>query len=225
MPFLKLPIFIRDWHEKARMKFFYFILIFLSLIVLFFFLSTFIFVYVHEKSIEKETYEPMKKILLRLSLENVITDKFLNFIYLIDIELVVFYIHWLLFILLKKQHFIIEFFNHIYWTFFNKFYFSFLLACNSTILFIFYESETVVKLNAFNLWLFFFISTVFIFFFTLIIYLCFELPLKRLFKFLFSSKYTIEYEKEELINNNNINNKKEVNIEDNKDNNEDETKN
>ena len=215
-PFLKLPVLIRDWHGRTEMKLFYIILLVLSLIILFFLFSTKIFLFADKKSIDNnKAYNNMNKKLIRLSLENIITDKILNCIYLIDIELVVFFVHWGLFILLIKQQFIIEFFNHIYWTFFNKFYFSFILACNSTILFIFYESETVVKLNEFNLWLFFFICTAFIFINTLIFYIAFELPLKRLFKFWFSNNYSIDLGKEEFIKSNNTNNKKEVTVDDN----------
>ena len=150
----------------------------------------------------------MRKILLKLSLEKVVCNKFLNFIYLMDIELVVLFVQWGFFILLLKQHFIIEFFNHIYWTFFNKFYFSFLLSCNSVILYIFYESETVVKLNAFNLWLYYFISTVFIFVVTIIIYITIELPLKRISKYLFSNNYKINFD--EPVIDKNIEDKKDV---------------
>ena len=135
----------------------------------------------------------MQKKLIILSLENIITNKLLNFIYLVDIELVVLFVQWGFFILLIKQQFIIEFFNHIYWTFFNKFYFSFLLSCNTSILYIFYQSETVVKLNAFNLWLYFFISTVFIFIVTFLIYIAFELPLKKISKYLLSNDYKIDF--------------------------------
>ena len=112
----------------------------------------------------------------------------LNIIYLIDIEIVVFFVQWGFFILYIKNQFIIGFFNHIYWSIFNKFYFSFILACNSTILYIFYESETVVKLNIYNLVLFFFIDSIFIFSTTILIYISLELPLKKIFKYLFSNE-------------------------------------
>ena len=120
----------------------------------------------------------------------------LNIIYLIDIEIVVILVQWGFFIIYKINFFIIEFFNHHFWELFNRFYFSFLLACNSTILYIFYESETVVKLNTYNLILFFFIDSVFIFITTLIIYISLELPFKKISKYLFSNKYNLQDEED-----------------------------
>ena len=104
------------------------------------------------------------------------------------------------YILYIKQKYIIGFFNHIYWTFFNKFYFSFIISCNSTILYIFFNSETVVKLNIYNLMLFFSIDSLLIFLTTIMINLSLEFPLKKLLKYLFSNEYKINFENEEDIN-------------------------
>lgn len=198
MPFLISPVIIKNWHDKRTDKkyFFYILVSILTLIIVFFIVIHYIIISHYEKEIDGSDDQPMRKILFKLSLEKVICDHFLNFIYLIDIELVVLFVQWGFFILLLKQHFIIEFFNHIYWTFFNKFYFSFLLSCNNIILYIFFESETVVKLNAFNLWLYYFISTVFIFIVTIIIYITIELPLKKISKYLFSNNYKINFGEE-----------------------------
>ena len=207
MPFLEGPIIIKDWHDKTDLKCFYFLLFFLSLIIIFFICSHYMFIDYYRKSINNnKDYNEMQKKLIILSLKNIITNKLLNFIYLVDIELVVLFVQWGFFILLIKQQFIIEFFNHIYWTFFNKFYFSFLLSCNSSILYIFYQSETVVKLNAFNLWLYFFISTVFIFLVTFLIYIAFELPLKKITKYLLSNDYKIDFGEQYI---NKVDNKKD----------------
>ena len=212
MPFLKSPVIIKEWfkekkeikkkeenkkEEKKKLIYLYILLIILSSIIVLFSCSHYIFVDHYEKSINNnKNYEDMQKIIINLSLENVITNSFLNIIYLIDIELVVLFTQWTCFILLKKNQFIIDFFNHIYWTFFNKFYFSFLLACNTSILYIFFQSETVVKLNTFNLWLYFFISTVFIFIVSFIFYISLELPLKKISKYLLSKDYKIDFEKQ-----------------------------
>ena len=137
----------------------------------------------------------MKQILTKLSLEYVITNKILNFIYLIDIDLVVFFIQWGFFILLFKQQFIIQFFCSIYWSFFNKFYFSFLVVCNITVLHIFYQSETVVTINTFTLLIYFFIDTMIIFCLTTMLYTIIELPLKKLFRY-FIKKRKIQEEED-----------------------------
>ena len=206
MPFLKTPVIIKDWHDKTHIKYFYFVLIFLSLIIIFFICSHYIFIYYQYTIKDNKEDSDMKKKFIKLSLKDIITNKLLNIIYLIDIEIVVLFVQWGFFILLIKQQFIIEFFNHIYWTFFNKFYFSFLLACNSSILYIFYQSETVVKLNIFNLWLYFFICTVFIFIVTFLIYIAFELPLKKISKYLLSRDYKIDFGEQYI---NKINDKKD----------------
>ena len=208
MPFLISPVIIKNWHaQRTENRYFFYILVILfSLIIIFFIVIHYYIIYYYKKEIYKTHDEEMKKIFIKLSLEKVICNKFLNFIYLIDIELVVLFVQWGFFILLLKQHFIIEFFNHIYWTFFNKFYFSLLLSCNSIILYIFYESETVVKLNSFNLWLYYFISTVFIFIVAIIIYIVLDSPLKKISKYLFSNNYKINFG-EQLIDNNKEENK------------------
>ena len=208
MPFLISPVIIKNWHaQRTENRYFFYILVILfSLIIIFFIVIHYYIIYYYKKEIYKTHDEEMKKIFIKLSLDKVICNNFLNFIYLIDIELVVLFVQWGFIILLLKQHFIIEFFNHIYWTFFNKFYFSLLLSCNSIILYIFYESETVVKLNSFNLWLYYFISTVFIFIVAIIIYIVLDSPLKKISKYLFSNNYKINFG-EQLIDNNKEENK------------------
>lgn len=53
--------------------------------------------------------EDLKQNLKKLSLESAITNKFLKFIYLIDIELVLLFVQWSIFTLFVKQQFIIDF--------------------------------------------------------------------------------------------------------------------
>ena len=211
MPFLRSSINIIDWHRNHRLKcFFIFLLIFLSIIITFFIIIHFIILlYYHlkykdekdekDKKDEKEIYIAQINLNKKLSLEDYISNPFLNFIYLIDIEIVVLFIQWGLFILyMKRQYFIIDFFNHIYWSPFNKAYFSFVMVCNPIILFIFYESETVVKLNLYNLYLYFFIDIFFIFIATVIAYITIELPLKKIFKYMIKKDYIIISNTEEL---------------------------
>ena len=193
MPFLKLPAKIRDKHLNSNYCIYFLVIIF-SLIILFLACIHFIFI-----AIYKEPNITLKSILKELSLENIITNKILNHIYLFDIELVVLSVQWGFSAVytMAETNSIISFFGHKYWLFCNKFYFSFILVCNATILFIFYESETVVKLNSYNLLLFFFIDTIFIFAFTLILYITVELPLKRIFKYLLSNDYEIKFQEED----------------------------
>ena len=192
MPFLISSLRIIDWHRNHKMKFFFaIILLILFLIITLFSSSHFFFIIYYNDSSKNISIEEKIKI---LSLENVIPNAFLNFIYLIDIEFVVLFIQWGFFIFyMKGQNFFNEFFSHIYWSFFNKFYFSFLVISNPIILYIFYESETVIKLNLFNLLLYFFIALVLIFIMTIIIYITIELPMKRIFKYLIKKEKKENY--------------------------------
>ena len=101
-----------------------------------------------------------------------------------DIEFVVFLIQWAFFIVYINSHFSIKIFTQKFWFFFTKVYFSFIIVCNPVILFIFYESETVVKLNILNIGLYFFINLVLILIISIITYIAIELPFKKIFKFL-----------------------------------------
>ena len=182
MPFLSLPFIIKNWHTKIKMKTFYGLLVIFSAIIIMFLVPHYIFFSFYKKKIEGNYEKETIKILKHISLKDIITNNILNFIYLFDIELVVFFVQWGFFILYIKHQKIIEFFSHKYWAFIHKFYFSFLLSCNTIILAVFYSSETLVKINAFNLFLYFFIDTVLIFFITVLVYILIELPLKKISK-------------------------------------------
>ena len=77
-----------------------------------------------------------------------------------------------------------------------KSYFSFLMISNLVILYNFYSNETVVKLNSYNLFLYYFINSVIIEFYTIIFYIIIELPLKKLFKYMVKKDYNIGVIKE-----------------------------
>ena len=194
---------------KRKLTFkFVIILFFMLLLINFFLWLNRIFIYYNDKKIEEKktngdkenTYTESDKQGEKLLLEHFVTNPFLNFIYMIDIEIVIFIIQWALFILyIKGQYFIINFFNYDFWSFFTKSYFSLSIVCNSCILFIFYESETVVKLKTSNIILYYFINLFFIIIFTILTYILIELPLKKITKYLFSSSANITLEKLEKL--------------------------
>ena len=124
-----------------------------------------------------------KAILNTLNLTKYFTNGFINAIFRIDIELVVLAAQSLLFILyFKGQNFVNDFFCHIFWAMLNKSYFSYILVANPMILFIFYQSETKILLNLYNLLLYSLISGSLIFLTASFAYLFFELPYKRLIR-------------------------------------------
>ena len=121
----------------------------------------------------------------KLSLTYFIQQPFINAIYLIDIELVTIFFHcFFLFLYMKRQYYFIHFLSNIYWSVFNKCYYSFILTCNIVILFIFYQSESIIKFDLGNIYLYFFIDSFVIFIITIIIYITLELPLKKIFKYI-----------------------------------------
>ena len=203
MPFLKNSVSIIELLKKTRARI---LGIFCGLILIFFFFSHI----VYYQSIIEPTYESLienlskidetaedldnvaidreyKKLEDLLLLGDLITNGAVNFMLRIDIEIVVLLIQAILFILyFKGQNFINDFFCHIFWGVFNKSYFSIILIANPLILYIFYQSETRIILNFFNLLLYSIIGACVSFLFGSIIYLFFELPYKRLIHNIFS---------------------------------------
>ena len=70
---------------------------------------------------------------------------------------------------------------------FNKSYFSYILVANPIILFIFYQSETKILLNLYNLILYSLISGTVIFLSASFMYIFFELPYKKLIRIICSN--------------------------------------
>ena len=109
----------------------------------------------------------------------------MNFIYAIDIELVVFMINWGFFILYSKGYKtadIYDFFNNNFWAFFLKCYYTFIIFSTLIILSIIYQSETVIKFGFLNVLLFSFINLIMVFFVVILFYSMYEIPLKKIFK-------------------------------------------
>jgi hypothetical protein len=222
MPFLKSTIKIIEWHkekkeapkkekekeknEKGQKKkigcFFSILLIILFLIIIFFSFINMIFInYIEKTTDKKEKYETFL-------LEDFLANPTLNFIFLFDIEIFVLFIQWAFFIFyMKGQFFFIDFFSNYHWSFLTKSYFSFLLICNPIILFIFYESETFIKLNLHNILLYYFINLAFIITFTILFYIGIDLPLKKIFKYLIKGALSINIPKNYSDDEENVENK------------------
>ena len=170
MPFLNSSINIIEWHRNHNIKYFFIIIIiFISLILVLLIFANNIFISIYESKFG----DKIDQIQLRnkLSLEEFNMNKALNYIYLLDIEVFVFLVQWLLFIFfMKRQYFFIDFFSNIHWSCFNKCQFSFLIVYSLVILNNFYTSETVVKLNSHNLILYYFINLFFNYYYYISIY-------------------------------------------------------
>ena len=193
MPFLKSTVNFTDFHRKNQDNILFKIILAIFIIfILSFIFVRYIFIYINITKELKEYNEkgkvidesnkrenPLTNI---LSLEKVITNYFLNIIYVIDIELVVIMINWIFFYLYFKGGQINDFLSHIYWSFFIKSYFSYSLVSSLVILYILYQSETIIKMNISAIFLYSLISSFFIFIAIIIFYTCYEYPLRKIFK-------------------------------------------
>ena len=187
--FLKSSANFTDFHQKNQdSKILKIILVIFVILILFFIFVRYIFIHTN---IEKEIKDPLniKTKSDILSLEGLIPNLFLNILYVIDIELVVIMINWIFFYLSYKGGQINDFLSHIYWSFFIKSYFSYILVSSLVILYILYQSETIVKVHVYPILLYSLISSFFIFIATIIFYSCYEFPLKKIFKTLFRKSY------------------------------------
>jgi hypothetical protein len=75
---------------------------------------------------------------------------------------------------------------HSLWSIFNRFYFSYILLINPIILYLFYNLETKILFNISNCFLYTFICGIFVYFISMIIYITFELPFKKIIRFWFN---------------------------------------
>ena len=184
MPFLIFPTKFLNFHRQNGDKFYFIIIIFLF-ILLFIFFSCVHFIYILKYSLADGNKSDDKEILEKLSFQKMITNYLLNFIYVIDIDLVVLMINWGFFILYSKGYKtadMYDFFNNNFWSFFIKCYYSFIIFSSPIILIIFYQSETVIKFTLINVILFSSINLFIIFLVVIILYSLYEMPLKKIFK-------------------------------------------
>ena len=195
MPFLISPIKFYNFHRKNKSKCFLNIFILIAILIL----SIIIIkeIILTEIYIKPDEIPEGSKIVNKLSFTNLFQNPALNIFNLIDIEIVVFIVQWITFILYFKEFEIIRsFINHIYWSFFVKSYFSFTLVSIPTILFFLYD-ETVIKLGIYTNLLYTLINTISIIIVMIITYTFYELPLKKAFKFLLKGKEMLNNEEDE----------------------------
>ena len=179
-PFLILPILFIKWHRK-RTK------ISFAVLLTIFVLSILIFNIIY--NLYKFDEDCNCNYLIECNCVENIINVFINFIYRIDIEFVIIFVQWGAFIIfLKVNNFMAIFLGHISWTLLTKPYFSFILTINTVLLFIFYQSETMIEINDMNIILYSLIGGAITFSLTILFYIFFELPYKRLMHLFFSSK-------------------------------------
>ena len=83
-----------------------------------------------------------------------------------------------------------------------KSYFSYLLILNPIILYILYGNETIIKLGTLSINIFSSINLFFILLATIFVYVFYELPSKKIIKYIINIYYNnIYYEQENILNN------------------------
>ena len=196
MPFLKTIInftnFLRINQDKFHFKIIFGVFIF---IILCFIGIRYLYIYIY---IGKYLNDKNIRIIENLSFDKIIPDCFLNLIYILDIELVVFMINWICLYAYFKGGEFNDFLSHIYWSFFSKSYFSYALVSSPIILYLFYQSETVITVTIYNIILYSLISLIFIFISVIIFYSFYEYPLRKLFKKIKVRKSNINLAEEEF---------------------------
>ncbi len=178
MPFLIGPITFVQWMRAIKLKY----LVVLILIFVFIFIFGFvgIYYYVYNYYYNKYQNDTAYQDDTNDFMNDVNSNFILNFVYRIDIEIVVFFVHFGAFVIfLKASNFAAIFLSHVAWTMLSKPYFSFILIYNSVLLFIFYHNETLIELNIVNIILYFLIGGTITFIFTSLFYILYELPYKR----------------------------------------------
>ena len=178
MPFLRGPITFVQWMRTIKLKYLVVLILIFVFIFIFGFVGIYYYVYIYyynkyhnDDKYHNDTADFMN---------DVSSNFILNFVYRIDIEMVVFFVHFGAFVIfLKASNFAAIFLSHVAWTMLSKPYFSFILIYNSILLFIFYHSETLIELNIVNIILYFMIGGTITFIFTSLFYILFELPYKR----------------------------------------------
>ena len=111
---------------------------------------------------------------------------FVNILLLIDTDIIIIGINIMaLFMYLKGNNLITTLLNLNFWSFFNKIYFSYILFINPIILYVIYITETKIKFNIKNCFLYSFICGIILFSIVSIIYIIFELPYKKAIRYWF----------------------------------------
>ena len=163
MPFLIGPITFVQWLRKIKLKYLVILIIIFVLIFIFGFVGIYYYTYYYYKEVSsrQSDYEI-----------DFYSSEILNFVYRIDIEIVVFFVHFGAFVIfLKASNFAAIFLSHVAWTMLSKPYFSLILIYNSVLLFIFYQNETLIELNMVNIILYYLIGGTITFILTSLFYI------------------------------------------------------
>ena len=111
-------------------------------------------------------------------------DLFSQIIMLFDSDIFVLSINAIsLCMYLKGDNILNNILCHSIWSIFNRFYFSYILLINPIILYLIYNIETPILFNISNCFFYSFMSFIFVYLITMVVYIVFELPLKKTIRY------------------------------------------
>lgn len=114
------------------------------------------------------------------TIDEFFTDYWVNFISLFIVDIGIFFMFlFIIFIFLSGDNFMISFLEHQYWNFVARPYFSFLILINSISYYIFYQIESRVKIEFFNILFYSLLILVLSLFANMISFIFIEIPLKK----------------------------------------------
>jgi hypothetical protein len=139
-------------------------------------------------------------------------NRFLNYFMLFDGELYVILVFLTFFILCLSIGLLISVFSNEYWAIISKTYFMVILNLSPALFFIFYESESRISLEIFNILFFFLFTFIIVLLFSIFLYVVLEISSKKLSNIIVNSlfkKGNIEDEvedSEKIVSENEYNN-------------------
>ena len=114
-------------------------------------------------------------------IKNYKNNIFTQIIMFIDTDIIVFCFNLMaLCLYIKGDNKLNNILCHNFWSIFNRFYFSYILLINPIILYIIYYNESKIFFNLSSIFLYCFICGIVVFSISILVYIIFELPYKKL---------------------------------------------
>ena len=184
-PFLNLPVRYVNYFQKISKPFAYFISIIGLIVILLSAFSYNIALNLSECNGESNCYAK----LLETHMISFSEGTLLNGWYLIDMEVVLFFVHWIAFALyVKGNNYINDFLGYKIWESLDKCYYSYLLGIKLVTVYVVSQSDTRIQFDLENILLYVIIIGFWLFIVTIITYVVFELPYKRLLRLMHTKK-------------------------------------
>ena len=197
-PYLDSIVSLVNWFKNKTKKYIYVLSFIIVLVFLAFSFSEILILY-YEDINDNEGIGGFTKSKQK-HLKNFLDNPYNNFYMMLDTEIIVVIIHLMAFgFYVKGENFINNMFSNSMWFIFDKLYFSFALLINPLTLYILSQCETRILLNKNNAIMYSFICGFISFIGSIIVFIFFEVPYKRIIK-LISKSYLKPPEEEDEDN-------------------------